>query len=52
MEADAVQGGVGSESERIKRVIVTECNALLNLLDADSADTGNRPGKVMVNDLL
>ena len=52
MEADAVERGIRSKSQRIKGMIMTEGNSLLNFPDTDSADSGNRSGKIAVDDLL
>ena len=42
MEADAVELSIRSKSQRIKGMIMTEGNPLLNFPDTDSADSGNR----------
>ncbi len=49
MEADAVQRRIRAQSQRIKGMVVAEGNALLNFLNADSADAGNRAGKILLD---
>ena len=52
MEADAVERSIRSKSQRIKGMIMTEGNPLLNFPDTDSADSGNRSGKIAVDHFL
>ena len=51
VEADRIKRCVDAKSQRIKRVVMAERDAFFDFPDADAADTADRAGKVLVNDV-